>query len=191
MLQLLDLYPDVLRYIWGFCQPVDRYKLKSTCKKFRNLFRQQPNSFYSQLPQLLIDASGPYQLRSVYDDIHPLLNENFILKLMIHLYPKTCLPNRWYLKYLNDRIRLNLYPANRSIYFSIVKLLSILDQHISYHNTLICIKMMKNLLASFKPIDKSEPTSMNEFFWFPSLYKFDFFFNKTYPNLTKILRSNF
>ncbi len=191
MMLFIDLYPDLLKYIFNKCDPIGCYKLKCTCKKFRKLLRN--NNFYSKLPNILIDASGSYHLRTVFDDVYSLLDENFILKLMIDLYPTICLPNKWYLKQnLSESYYcLNLYPAGRSISFKIAKILFILDKHISYRNTLICIKMFQTLLAQFKPNNKTEPASINDFFWFPNLYKFDFFFNKTYPNVTKILRSNF
>ena len=203
MASFTDLYPDLLRSIFSYCDLLDQYKLKCTCRKFRRLLRL--SNFYTSLPATLINATNPYSFQTIANDIYPLLNENFILMLMIHLHPKGSFPNKWYLrdyisinsaykyrsksKYTEEYFSLNFYPSKRFMIFSVSQLLFVLNKYVtSPVNTIICINMLRIFLI--KPKDKHEPSGINDFFWFPEAFKFDADFKQSYPNLIKIIRDD-
>ena len=207
---LLLLYDDILKEILSFCPPLTLYSLKFTCTKFHTLVTQlYPQYLFTGRIDFLVQ-SFPYGSKFISPDLLNPLDEHFIIQLGLFLsqYPENPIPLQWRLENLCTRkvrkgqegtLQLTIFPK-LIIKFNVVHLLTTLEHTCTIKTINACLASLpKYLSQTTKPYDKQAAEveddddffcNPEEFFWVPSAYRYEGWFNKEYPRITNYLLSH-
>ena len=216
-MSLFDIYDDILKEIFKFCSPIELYSLKLTSKRFYFLIKKiHPTYLFYNRIDFITQISNINLMKYHLNILKP-FDEHFIIQLGRYLdkYPGNLVPFSWNLENLYTRknctkrtgkisgakegtLRLTILP-DISIIFNTLTLLNLLEKRYGDHIIKSCIlTLSKYLSRTTKPYDKQAAAiddhddffgNPEEFFWAPAAYKYERWFKKRYPKITKCLRS--